>query len=64
MNHLGYTVTGSLDSCDACRMAKARAKGVKKLTATRSVILGEQMYIAYQDHSVHSLEDPSTGYKL
>jgi transposase InsO family protein len=45
MKHLGYTVTGTLKSCDACRMAKARAKGVKKQTETRSTIPGERMYI-------------------
>lgn len=45
MKHLGYTVTGTLASCDACKMAKARAKKVKKQTETRSTIPGERIYI-------------------
>ena len=45
MRQLGYEVKGTLKSCDACRMAKARAKGVKKHTETRSIIPRERMYI-------------------
>ena len=30
LNHLGYEVKGTLKSCDACKMAKAKAKSVKK----------------------------------
>ena len=45
IKHLGYSITGTLKSCDACRMAKAKAKGVKKQTETRSTIPGERMYI-------------------
>ena len=45
IKHLGYTVTGTLKCCDACKMAKARAKGVKKQTERRSTIPGERMYV-------------------
>ena len=36
MKHLGCDVRGTLKSYDACRMAKARAKGVKKMKETKS----------------------------
>ena len=45
MRQLGYKVKRTLKSCDACRMAKARAKGVKKHTETRSTTPGKRMYI-------------------
>ena len=45
MKHLGCDVRGTLRSCDACRMAKARAKGVKKVTETKSERPGERMYV-------------------
>ena len=45
LNHLGYEVRGTMKSCDACKMAKARAKGVKKKTEVRSEIPGQRMYI-------------------
>ena len=45
LKHLIIEVKGSLKSCDACKMAKARAMNMKKKTDTRSEILGERMYI-------------------
>lgn len=45
IKHLGYTVSGALKCCDACKMAKARAKGVKKHTKRRSTTPGERMYV-------------------
>jgi len=44
MRKFGYEIKGTLKSCDACRMAKARAKGVKKHTDTSSNTPGERVY--------------------
>ena len=45
LNHLGFETRGTLRSCDACKMAKAKDKSVKKKTETRSLIPAERMYI-------------------
>jgi hypothetical protein len=45
LKHLKIEVKGTLKSCDACKMAKARAMNMKKKTDTRSDTPGERMYI-------------------
>ena len=65
LKHLNIEVQGTMKSCDACKMAKARAKGVKKQTDTRSTIPGERMYIDITGPFSLSLGgSKNTGWKL
>ena len=43
--HAGWTLTGSVQPCGSCALAKARAKAIPKSTMTKATKPGERLFL-------------------
>ena len=54
-NVMGLNLTGKLDSCESCDLAKARQANLNKKTVPRCNIPGERLYIDISSPTAKSL---------
>jgi hypothetical protein len=61
-NHCDWKLTGKIEVCEECVIAKARQKSTNKISIGGSKNLGERMYIDTSSSKGESLQDPSSGH--